>query len=120
MILMLAEIENELNAADGAAALALINQLRTARQLPLVDATEFGATQAERLDYILDERQFELYGEAKRWWDLVRNDKAISTMTPILTARGITEALSEDRLMWPIHIDHLLENPLLNQNAGYN
>lgn len=121
MILLLAEIENELNPSDGTAALDIINQLRTARQLPLVDAVEFGATQADRLDYILDERQFELYGEAKRWWDLVRNDKAISTMDPILIQRGINDAFDrgEGRLMWPIHIDHLLENSLLDQNEAY-
>ena len=117
-VLLLAEIENELN-ADGVRALELLNELRTARQLPPVDAAEFGATPAERLDFILEERQFELYGDAKRWWDLVRNNKAIDVMTPIIQSRGIVDALTEDRLFWPIHNDHLLENPLLNQNAGY-
>ena len=118
MILLLAEIENELN-ADGTRALELINEIRTARQLPPLDAMEFGSSPAERLDFILEERRFELYGEAKRWWDLVRNDKAIGTMTPIIQARGITQPLTQDRLLWPIHNDHLLENPLLSQNAGY-
>ena len=80
---------------------------------------EFGATQAERLDFILEERRFELFGEAKRWWDLVRNDKAIETLTPIIQARGISDPLTQERLLWPIHNDHLLENPLLSQNAGY-
>ncbi|WP_299430227.1 RagB/SusD family nutrient uptake outer membrane protein [uncultured Maribacter sp.] len=118
MILLLAEIENELN-ADGVRALELVNEIRTARQLPQVDAVEFGSNPAERLDFILDERRFELYGEAKRYWDLVRNDKAIETLTPIIQGRGIAEPLTQERLLWPIHNDHLLENDLLSQNAGY-
>ncbi|GAK98047.1 putative outer membrane protein [Nonlabens tegetincola] len=119
MLLLLAEVEHRLNPGDVTTPLGIINQLRTARQLPQVTAAEFGATPDERLDYILDERQFELYGEAKRWWDLLRNDKAIQTMTPILQTRGVTVPLTQDRLMWPIFFEHLIENPLLNQNPGY-
>lgn len=118
MLLLLAEIENELN-GDGIAALNIVNQIRTARQLPLVDSAEFGATQEERLNFILDERQLELYGEAKRWWDLLRNDKAIEVMTPILENRGVPANLTQDRLLWPIFFEHLTENSLLNQNPGY-
>jgi hypothetical protein len=118
MILLLAEAENQLN-ADGVRALELVNEIRTARQLPLVTAMEFGATQAERLDYILDERQLELFGEGKRWWDLLRNDKQFEVLNPILESRVEGVPLSEDRLVWPIHIDHLIENTLLNQNLGY-
>ncbi|PRX11963.1 putative outer membrane starch-binding protein [Nonlabens ulvanivorans] len=119
MLLLLAEIEHELNPTDAATPLGIINQLRTARQLPQVTLAEFGATPDERLDYILVERQLELYGEAKRWWDLLRNDKAIQTMTPILQARGVTVPLTQDRLKWPIFFEHLIENPQLNQNSGY-
>jgi len=120
-LLLLAEIENELNPADGTEALTILNTLRAARQLPAITALEFGATKGERLDFILDERQFELFGEAKRYWDLVRNNKAISTMQPILAERGIDNAFDrgEGSLLWPIHIDHLLENPLLEQNEAY-
>jgi len=119
MVLLYAEVLHHLNPTDAVAPMGVLNQLRTARQLPQVDAAKFGATPEERLDFILDERQFELYGEAKRWWDLVRNNKAIDVMSPIIQTRGITDPLTEDRLMWPIHNDHLLENPLLNQNVGY-
>ncbi|APY11856.1 hypothetical protein BWZ22_11700 [Seonamhaeicola sp. S2-3] len=119
MILLLAEAENFLQ-ADGAAALALVNQIRTARQLPLVDEAEFGATQDERLDFILDERQFELFGEGKRWWDLVRNNKAMEVLNPILeTVTDAAPITSEARLLWPIHNEHLIENPLLDQNQDY-
>jgi hypothetical protein len=118
MILLLAEAENQIN-ADGGRALDLVNQIRTARQLPLVGDAEFGTTKEERLDYILDERQLELFGEGKRWWDLVRNDKAIEVLNPILSEREATVQLTEDRLLWPIFDIHLIENTLLQQNPGY-
>jgi hypothetical protein len=118
MLLLLAEAENEVH-ADGGRALDLVNQIRTARQLPLVTESEFGATKEERLDYILDERQLELFGEGKRWWDLVRNDKAIETLNPILAERENGGVLTEETIVWPIFDIHLIENPLLEQNPGY-
>ena len=118
MILLLAEAENQLGNQDRA--LELVNQIRTARQLPLVTTEEFGATLDDRVNYLLDERQLELFGEGKRWWDLVRNDKAIEIMNPILAAKPQGVELTEDRLVWPIFVEHLIENPLLEQNIGYS
>lgn len=118
MLLLLAEAELKLGNAPRT--LELINEVRTARQLPQATTTDFGATFDEQLNFLLDERQLELFGEAKRWWDLVRNDKAIETVRPILEAKGVEgPALSEERLLWPIFVDHLVENPLLTQNSGY-
>ena len=117
MILLLAEAENQLD--NDVRALALVNQIRTARKLPTVTSTEFGANKEIRLDFILDERQFELFGEGKRWWDLLRNNKAIEILNPILEARSGGVPLTQDRLLWPIHVDHLIDNTLLEQNLGY-
>lgn len=118
VLLLLAEAENELS-TDGGRALDLVNQIRTARQLPLVKDSEFGSTKEDRLDYILDERQLELFGEGKRWWDLLRNDKAIEILNPILSQREGGGVLTQDRLLWPILDFHLIDNPLLEQNPGY-
>lgn len=119
VLLLLAEVENRLG--DSTRALELINEVRTARQLPLVDASEFGASEDERENFILDERQLELLGEGKRWWDLRRNDKAIEVLNPILdsisTGPGIL--LTQERLLLPIFEQHLIENPLLEQTPGY-
>ncbi len=118
MLLLLAEAENQIN-EDGVRALELVNQLRTARKLPNVTMEEFGATKEEREDYILDERQFELLGEGKRWWDLRRTDKALEVLNPILDSLG-SPPLTTDRLLFPIYFEHLVENPnLLPQNTGY-
>jgi starch-binding outer membrane protein, SusD/RagB family len=60
----------------------------------------------------LDERQFELIGEGKRWWDLVRTDKAVEVMSPI-------NKQTADRILFPIFNTHLIENKLLTQNEAY-
>lgn len=109
VILMLAEAENKLG--NRATAVTLLNQMRTARQLPNVDTKAvFTETQLENL--ILDERQFELMGEGKRWWDLVRTKKAIEVMAPI-------NGLTQPRIVYPIFNVHLIENKLLIQNEAY-
>ncbi|WP_158839197.1 RagB/SusD family nutrient uptake outer membrane protein [Polaribacter sp. L3A8] len=117
MLLLLAEAENQLD--NQTVALDLVNQVRRARVLPEVTEAEFGDTKEARENYILDERQLELLGEAKRWWDLRRTKKAIEVLNPILdTIPGATQ-LNEQRLLFPIHIDHLTENPNLTQTLGY-
>jgi tetratricopeptide (TPR) repeat protein len=117
LLYMLAEAENQLG--NGDRAFEIVNEIRTARQLPLVSSDEFGATLDEREDYILDEKQLELLGEAERWWDLRRTDKAISTLNPILGLLPGGVMLTPDRLLFPIFDNHLIENPKLVQNAGY-
>jgi len=117
MLLLLAEAENQLGNPDRA--LELVNEIRTARLLPLVSADDFGASVDERENYILDERQLELLGEAKRWWDLRRTDKAIEVMNPILDTLPGGISLTPDRLLFPIFDEHLIENPSLTQNKGY-
>ncbi|WP_194766526.1 RagB/SusD family nutrient uptake outer membrane protein [Tamlana sp. I1] len=117
MILLLAEAELKLGNPN--VCLDLINQVRTARQLPLASQTDFGNSFEAQLDFLLIERKLELFGEAKRWWDLVRNDKAVEVMTPILNNREVIP-FGEDRIVWPIFREHLLENELLNQNPGWD
>ena len=117
IILYLAEIENRLG--NSAESLSLINQFRTARQLPLVDETEFGGTQEEREIFILDERHLELIGEAQRWWDLRRTNRAIEILNPILDTLSGGAPLTQERLLFPIFDEHIVENPLLEQTPGY-
>lgn len=117
MLLLLAEAENRLGNEERA--LELVNEIRTARLLPLVTEDEFGSDVDEREVYILDERQLELLGEAERWWDLRRTGRAIETMNPILDTLQGGVPLTDPRLLFPIFDDHLVENPLLEQNAGY-
>lgn len=85
----------------------------------MVKSEEFGANVEEREVYILDEKQLELLGEAERWWDLRRTQRALETLNPILDTLPGGIPLTEQQLLFPIFDDHLIENPLLEQNAGY-
>jgi hypothetical protein len=69
---------------------------------------------------ILMERQLELWGEGKRWFDLVRTDKVVSIMDPILKDRGISTGFGDVRkILFPIHSSVFEANPLINQNEPY-
>ena len=119
IILLLAEAELKLG--NSARSLDLVNQIRTARQLPLATTADFGGSQTEQLDYVLTERRFELLGEGKRWWDLVRNDIVAETMNPLIRARAGSESplITDNRTLWPILIQHLIDNPQLSQNREW-
>ncbi|GHB72994.1 RagB/SusD family nutrient uptake outer membrane protein [Persicitalea jodogahamensis] len=108
-LLLLGEAENQLG--NSAKAIEYVNQVRTARQLPLAKATDY-TTKAAVENLILNERQLELIGEGVRWWDLRRTGKAVEVMGPI---NGQTEA----KLLFPIFDKHLIDNPLLTQTTGY-
>lgn len=108
-LLLLGEAENQLG--NSAKAIDYVNQVRTARQLPLVKASDY-TTKVAIENLILNERQLELIGEGARWWDLRRTGKAVEVMGPI---NGQTEA----KLFFPIFDKHLIDNPKLTQTEGY-
>ena len=72
------------------------------------------SSRAELIDYILDQKQIELVGEGKRWFDLVRNHRVVEVMNPI---NGIS---STDEELFPINQSILnLCQGAYKQNPGY-
>lgn len=68
----------------------------------------------ELIDYILDQKQIELVGEGKRWFDLVRNHRVVEVMNPI---NGLSSA---DQELFPINQSVLnLCQGAYKQNPGY-
>lgn len=126
MYLLYAEALNGNN--DPVTALKYLNYVRKRAGLPEYLATDPQVTgKAAMEDAILQERQWELFGEGKRWFDLVRTGHAKEVMDPILKRRQ-TEAGNietpgfvdpENRVYWPIHRDLLNTNKKLIQNEGY-
>jgi starch-binding outer membrane protein, SusD/RagB family len=109
VVLMYAEALNENGKTTEA--LVQLNKIRTRAGVSVYSAL----TQAATRDAIALERRFELGGEGKRWFDLVRTGKALSTMAPI----GMKDYMT----IWPVpqnQID-LYNNPAIFwQNPGYN
>jgi hypothetical protein len=96
----------------------------TAAQLP---------TSAAMINAILQEDQYELLGEGKRWFELIRTNHVHTIMDPILNVRngtvdpitGIVTPVTTgfidapNRYFWPVSQSALNANKLLKQNPGY-
>jgi hypothetical protein len=109
MYLIKAEALNE--TGQTAAAIAQLNLVR-ARQFSPAQPISAGLTQAQARQAILDERLFELIGEAKRRQDLIR----AGTFNQARRFKTATEAY---RILFPIPSTQMQTNPKLVQNAGY-
>jgi hypothetical protein len=90
-----------------------------------VSAADFDTKEALEMA-VLDERQFELFGEGKRWFDLRRTELVIAVMDPLLRQRqeeaGLTVSGFGDPglVLFPINRDVLNANPSLQQNPPYS
>lgn len=93
-------------------ALDLIKPIRTRAGLETPTADDFG-TEDQIVDFILDERQRELIGEGRRWFDLVRTGRWKTVMGPI---NGCQEDGNE---LLPINYSLIDHNPKLVQNSYY-
>ncbi|WP_417444127.1 RagB/SusD family nutrient uptake outer membrane protein [Joostella sp.] len=116
MLLLKAEALNQLGRPNEA--IDIINQIREARELPLVNEGTVPdvvnvSDKDELEDFILSERRIELLAEGNRWWDLVRTGKAVEILGPI-------NGQTEQTISWPIWFRHLIDNPKLEQNDAYN
>lgn len=110
LLLMKAEAKNALG-QDPSAEMNQVRQRAYGDQFP--NYSFVSGSQVENDAAILQERLFELAFESKRWWDLVRFDKAYE-LVPSLQGRE-----SESQVLWPIPISTLSLNSKLVQNPGY-
>lgn len=122
ILLLRAEAYNELG--NKPEAVNLLNAIRTRAGLPPVTTEQFG-TKEELQMAILDERQFELFAEGKRWFDLRRTGLVTEVMDPVLERRQAEAGISvigfgdEALALFPVNRDVLNANPSLVQNPGY-
>lgn len=72
------------------------------------------------LDFILDERTREMYGETTRWWDLARTKTLVSRVQQYnLEAAANVKAFHMLRPIPQQQIDLVTEGPPFPQNTGY-
>ena len=112
--LIKAEALNELSAANGPAAVALINTVR-ARVFSPPKPLATTLTQAQIRTAIMNERLFELTDEGKRRQDLIRFGQ-YNRPWQWKSASSLTQPY---RILMPISQTVLGTNPLLEQNPGY-
>ncbi len=119
IILLRAEAFNK--TSDKTSAVAALNQIHTRAGLPPFLDTDFASVDALE-NAILRERQLELFLEGRRWFDLVRTGKVITTMDPILKRRVVGgPGFGDPRLiLFPVNRNNLNSNPLLKQNPPYS
>ncbi len=113
VLLMQAEVKANLSKWSDALSLVsfVLERAGVASRLP--KESDF-ASADEVIDYILDQKQIEQVGEGKRWFDLVRNHRAVEVMNPI---NGLS---SRDEELFPIHQNIMnLCQGAYEQNKGY-
>ena len=131
--IMLLRAEALVAKGDNTGAFALLKQIRERAYGPLStvsvpnpnnDAVNGPTGSVERARFIalnkrdaqstiLDERKKELCFEGKRWYDLVRTGRAIEVMGPI---NGLN---TKENILWPINLNIIRQNPLIEQNNFY-
>lgn len=121
ILLLYAEALNE-NSRSGDANNIVTRVRQRAGLLPL-EYTD----QADLRGKILHERRIELNLEGKRWFDLLRNNALISTLTahftryPEIRGTGVSPAVEPFRLLFPVPSREIINNPkLAPNNPGYN
>lgn len=110
MILLQAEARANMGKWDEA--LDLVKIIRTRAGLSTPSSVSFTSLD-ELIDFILKERQIELVGEGRRWFDLLRTKRWKKVMGPI---NGLSKDGNE---LFPIYYQHLDDNPKLTQNPFY-
>ena len=117
-----AEALNQTN--DMTDALMYLNYIHTRAGLPAYTAAQLPSTSAMQ-DAILQERQYELFGEGKRWFDLVRTNHVQTVMDQIVSRRqknfGTTPTGFSNlaKILWPLSQTALNANTQLVQNPSY-
>ena len=114
VLLMLAEVENELS--NPSKATTYLNRVRA--RVSLADVT---TTDKVAIDTAIEkERRWELIGEGHRWFYLLRTGKALNTMKAFNMALAYKYTFEEFELLMPIPQNQILTDPsAIKQNPGY-
>jgi hypothetical protein len=117
MYLIKAEAMNELGqTATGIAQANIVRNRHFATPNPLLTTL----TQAQARTAILNERLFELAGEAKRRQDLIRAGRYTESRRYCSGATGCVRPSTEPfRILFPVPLTQIQSNPQLSQNPGY-
>lgn len=120
ILLMYAEVLNELGFQPNGQAFDLLNQIRDRAGLPPKTSDnsnpELKVSNQEEFRLAIEhERRVELAFENHRWYDLLRTDR----MVEVMSSKGYD--VSENKRVLPIPLEVIESNPeKMTQNPGYN
>ena len=112
VLLMYAEVLNEINSGPNVEAYNAINQVRNRAKLSDLPS---GLSYQEFKDALLQERQWEFVMEGQRWYDLIRFGKLKEKVE--IAKQGVT--VKDWNILFPIPQKEIYYNPMLTQNDGY-
>jgi hypothetical protein len=115
VLLLYAEVLNEINGAPNGDAYNAINQVRSRAG---VAALTTGLGQSAFRDSVFLERRKEFIQEGHRWFDLVRQGGTV--LVDALHKIPAKSAASSKNTLFPIPQVEIQLNPQLKQNPGYN
>lgn len=120
--ILLLKAEALVATGDLTGAATLINQVRARVHLPALSSAITSSADAMK-QAVLDERRLELAFEGHRWFDLVRNDKAIEVVNSLNSRDSgrlkMIYKLNENTILYPIPLEEIEKNTNLKQNPGY-
>lgn len=118
ILLMKAEALVELNQVSDA--IVIVNRIRERAGFG-PSSLDVNMSQADARLAVENERQLELYMEAQRWYDLLRNDRMLDVMRKHKDEKGqyIFSDLQSFREKWPVPQEEIDKNNNLTQNEGY-
>jgi hypothetical protein len=114
VLLMLAEVENEMDHPDLAD--DYLNPVRNRANLGNTPST----LQADMRRDIALERRLELIGEGHRWFDLLRTDSALTVMNQWFSDSGVPIKIDQHHLLLPVPISQTNTDPSIKQNPDYH
>jgi hypothetical protein len=113
--LIASEAEARLNGATGLA-YGYIDMVRSRAGLKRLTP---GLSQTEFIDAVLQERSWELFAEADRWYDLTRTGKFLTVIPKAVNNVFPTRTPQPKHKYFPIPQDEVNANPLLEQNPDW-
>jgi len=114
ILLLYAEVQNELNGAPTSDAYNAINQVRTRAKIANLTP---GLDQSDFRDSVFLERRKEFIQEGHRWFDLARQGGTV--LVDALHKIPAKSAASAKNNLFPIPLVEIQVDPLLTQNPGY-
>jgi starch-binding outer membrane protein, SusD/RagB family len=119
--ILLLKAEAYVNQGNLAEAANIVNTIRDRVNLaPLSGSVT--SSQSSMADAVLKERRLELAFECQRWFDLVRNGKALDVLNTLNSrdpGRMPMDVVTENTLLLPLPQSQIEKNPSLVQNPGY-